>query len=97
MAGQAGDIKRADAGVICLVRWRGGHFSSRHLLAAGSVAGDASRFFFFLMADGKTACTPMGGNQLASLHQRGWAIKLRVCVLKYETILATATAYIYAS
>lgn len=93
---QAGDIKRRNAGVVCLVRRRcgGGHFSSRHLLAAGSVAGDASRF-----SDNRwqNCVFPHGGRPAGRSSPRGWAIKLLLCVLKYETSLSVATSHVYVS
>lgn len=56
---QAGDIKRADAGVVCLVCWHGGYFSSRHLLAPGWLLEMHLGFFWRQMA--KRRALPRGG------------------------------------
>lgn len=66
---QAGDIKRRNAGVVCLIRrrcegvifhpviyWQQDQLLETHL--------------GFLTTDGKTACSPTGGGQLAALHHK---------------------------
>lgn len=92
---QAGDIKHERGRRLprSAALWRG-HFSSRHLLAAGSVAGDASRFF-----DNRwqNCVFPHGGRPAGRSSPRGWAIKLLLCVLKYETSLSIATSHAYVS
>lgn len=93
---QAGDIKRGNAGVVCLVRrrcegvifhpviyWQQDQLLETHL--------------GFLTTDGKTACSPHGGRPAGRSSPRGWAIKLLLCVLKYETSLSVATSHVYVS